>query len=591
MKIKTKLNLGIGLLFILIIVLASIGVRQINKLSNDSKNILEDNYLSLEYSRQMLNEISNLSTDSKAGDNFKVYLKKQQNNLTESGEKEETDSLSMNFNQLLSNPQNLNTQQQVQKNLNDIMKFNMNAIVKKNKIAEKTAHDATLWIAIAGTLCFLIAFSLFVNFPSSIANPIKELTEGITKIADKNYSERLHFESNTEFNELSIAFNLMAEKLEDYENSNLAKILSEKQRIEILINKMPEPIIGLDENKKILFVNEQAMNLLDLTMNIIGKPADNIALENDLMRSLIKEMEEYKDSAHQNKSTEPLKIFTNGKESFFDKEIVNIFSPSMSSDVLEKLIGHVIILKNITPFKELDVAKTNFIGTISHELKTPISSILMSTKLLEDHRIGSLNHEQKQLIINIEDDSNRLLRITGELLNIAQVETGKIEMKLSPSNPIEIVKYAVEATKSQAQDKNITLEIIANEPIPIIYANSEKTAWVLTNLILNAIHYSYENSKIIVSTSSKDGLFVIFSVQDFGKGIELKYHEKIFNRYFRVPGGEENGSGLGLAISKEFIEGQGGKIFVESEFGTGSKFSFVLKTFDVKTDKNNLHLF
>ena len=578
MKIKTKLTLGVGLLFVLIVVLATIGVQQINKLSNDSRKILEDNYLSLEYSRQMLNEIGNLSSDPKAVVNFKIYLKKQQNNLTESGEKEATENLSKHFYLLLSDPDDKNLQQQVQKNLNDIMKFNMNAIVQKSKIAEKTAHNATLWIAIAGTMCFLIAFSLLVNFPSSIANPIKELTDSIAKIADKNYSERLHFENNTEFNNLSEAFNLMAEKLEDYENSNLAKILFEKQRIETLINKMPEPIIGLDELKNILFINEQAISMLGLSNNeIIGKSAEKIAVENDLMRSLIKELTNpILSTLHQ--THEPLKIYTGDKESFFEKEIVSIFSPTINDEAMGKLIGHVIILKNITPFKELDVAKTNFIGTVSHELKTPISSILMGIKLLEDKRIGPVNEEQKQLIQNIEEDSNRLLKITGELLNMAQVETGKIELPLAPSNPKEIVKYAVEATKTQALEKKITFNLQIDELIPLINANAEKTAWVLTNLILNAIHYSYENSKIIVSVVSKDK-FVKFSVQDFGKGIDPKYQEKIFVRYFRIPGNEESGSGLGLAIGKEFIEAQGGQIQVESKIGVGSTFSFELKTF------------
>jgi len=577
MRIKTKLNLGIGLLFLLIVLLATIGTNQITSLSNDTQNILEENYLSMEYSRQMLFEIDNIATDTNAVSNFKKNLKKQQNNLTESGEKEATDRLGKHFNLLVSDPTNYKIQNLVRLDLDEIMKYNMNAIVQKSKIADKTAHKATMWIAITGTLCFLIAFSLLVNFPSSIANPIKELTEGIIKIADKNYSERLHFENSTEFSNLSEAFNLMAEKLEDYENSNLAKILFEKQRIEILINKMPEPIIGLDEFKNILFINEQALSMLGLSSSvIIGKSAEKIATENDLMRALIKELTNYNTPViHQFK--EPLKIYTDNKESFFEKEIVSIFSPSAGDETIGKLIGHVIILKNITPFKELDVAKTNFIGTVSHELKTPISSILMSIKLLEDERIGPINEEQKQLIQNIDEDSNRLLKITGELLNIAQVETGKIELTMAPSNPKDIVRYAVEATKTQALEKKVTFDLQIEEPMPLIYANTEKTAWVLTNLILNAIHYSYENSIIVISVRPLEGSFVKFSVQDFGKGIDLQYQEKIFTRYFRVPGSEESGSGLGLAIGKEFIEAQGGKIEVESTVGLGSTFSFDLK--------------
>jgi signal transduction histidine kinase len=152
---------------------------------------------------------------------------------------------------------------------------------------------------------------------------------------------------------------------------------------------------------------------------------------------------------------------------------------------------------------------------------------------------------------------------------------------MAPSNPKDIVRYAVEATKIQALERKIVFDLQIEEPMPLINANTEKTAWVLTNLILNAIHYSYENSKIIISAKSIDNAFVKFSVQDFGKGIDSQYQEKIFTRYFRVPGSNENGSGLGLAIGKEFIEAQGGKIYVESEVGIGSTFSFELKILEI----------
>ena len=124
-------------------------------------------------------------------------------------------------------------------------------------------------------------------------------------------------------------------------------------------------------------------------------------------------------------------------------------------------IGDVIILRNITVFKELDFAKTNFIATVSHELKTPISSIKMSLQLLEKTETGVLNEDQKQLIESIKDDSQRLLKITGELLKLSQLETGNIKLNIGKSNPYEIVKYATEAIKTQAEQKQVELVITA----------------------------------------------------------------------------------------------------------------------------------
>ena len=232
-----------------------------------------------------------------------------------------------------------------------------------------------------------------------------------------------------------------------------------------------------------------------------------------------------------------------------------------------------ILLQNITPFKELDAAKTNFIATVSHELKTPISSMLLSLQLLENEKTGAINDSQKQLIESIKDDSNRLLKITGELLNMTQVEAGKIQLNLQQSNPKTIIHYAVEANKMMAEENKIQLEIVCADDISSIHADTDKTVWVLTNLISNAIRYSNQNSKIIIKTEEdKTNSSVNISVQDFGKGIDTKYKDKIFDRYFQVPGSNKSGSGLGLAISKEFIEAQGGKISMKSEIGLGSTF-------------------
>lgn len=226
------------------------------------------------------------------------------------------------------------------------------------------------------------------------------------------------------------------------------------------------------------------------------------------------------------------------------------------------------------PIIKRDREKTNFIATVSHEIKTPIAAIKLSTKLLGDERIGTLNPEQKQLIQNIKEDTARVLKITSEVLNMAQMESGKIQLNIHPSDPKQIVDYALEAVHFQAEQKQIKLELNYDETPPVIDADVEKTAWVLVNLLSNAIRYSPENSKISIEIKTNPRT-VLFSVQDFGKGIDKKYQDKIFDRYFQVPG-SKSGTGLGLAISKQFIEAQEGEIWVDSAVGVGSKFNFTL---------------
>jgi PAS domain S-box-containing protein len=463
---------------------------------------------------------------------------------------------------------------QIRQDIFEIMKLNMTAIKQKSDIAKHTAETANMWIAITGTLCFLIAFNLLVNLPNNIADPIKELTASIKEIANKNYSERVHFMNHNEFGDLAKSFNTMAQKLEEYHDSNLYKLLFEKKRLETLINKMNDPIIGLDNQGVVLFVNDEALKIIGLkSEDVFGKTAATLALTNDLMKSLIvKNLES--DANFKGRKNLPMKIFADGKESYFEKENVNItIQPTGEDQTID--IGDVIILRNITPFKELDFAKTNFIATISHELKTPISTMKLSLNLLENEQTGTMNEEQKHLIESIKDDGERLLKITGELLELSQVETGNIKLNIEKSNPYEIVHYATEAVKIQAEQKQIELLVETRDNLPMVKADSEKTSWVLINFLTNAIRYSSEKSIIRVKLES-DNHQILFTVIDTGKGIDNRYLSKVFDKYFQIPGSHKTGTGLGLAISKEFIEAQGGIIGVESELGLGSTFYFKL---------------
>jgi len=558
MRLKTKLVIGLGFLFIVILVFGVLSIVSINRLKNNADQVLKNNYETLVYNNNMLEALNKLPADTGAWRVFEDNLRQQEANVTEQGEGQATAELRKGFDNYKLKPGDSLSHNTILKNIQIINELNQQAILQKNEMVKNAAETANTWLTLIFTVLALIAFTLVVNFPSVIGGPIQSLSEGISAIAGKDYKKRIHLKQKDEFGDLANAFNTMAEKLDEYEHSNLAKIKFEKSRIETIINKMNEAIIGFDEKRNILFMNAVAESLLNLKeKEVAGKYAADIALKNDLMRRLL-----------QNGDEDELKIYADNKESYFSKEKIVMKNEN-------QIIGEVIVLQNITPFHELDEAKTNFIATISHELKTPISSILMSAKLLDDERVGMINEEQKGLVQHIKEDSERLLKITGELLNLTQVESGKIQLAFQPVMPKEILRYAIDANKTQADQQKQTIEIRIGPSVEAVNADKEKTSWVLTNLIANAIRYSFEDSKIIVSIEQKDKT-VVFSVQDFGKGIDSNYKDKIFDRYFRVPGNKEEGTGLGLAICREFIEAQGGKIWVESDYGDGSKFSFWL---------------
>jgi NtrC-family two-component system sensor histidine kinase KinB len=567
MKIKNKLRLNVGLLFLLILILGSVGIGYIHALKRDTDKILVANYQTLEYCINMLSALDDTTKESITV--FEENLFKQEANITEPGEKEATINTRRLYTQIKASNDTL-LKNSLRNEIRDIMKMNMKALKSKSLHAQHTAKTATLWIALAASLCILIAFSLMINLPSNIANPISELTKSIRQIADRNYSQRVHFNDNSEFGDLARSFNTMAEKLEEYNDSNLARLLLEKKRIETLISNMRDPVIGIDEQNNITFINKEALKITGLQIDDVrNKTLQRLSTENDLIRKLTNERNQPKGSAN-----ETLKIFNDGKECHYEKTIVPI-SIMPTGETKEKNAGIVILLRNVTAYKELDAAKTNFLSTISHEFKTPISAIKMGVQLLYNEKTGTLNKEQHSLVEGIKDDAERLLRITGELLKMTQVESGNIQLSMLSGSPIEIVNYAVNATKIQADQKKLELTLDHPMNLPNVIADREKTAWVLTNLISNAIRYSTEGSEISISVKPVADK-INFEVRDFGKGIAPDYLTKIFDRYFRVPGTSTEGTGLGLSISKDFIEAQGGTIGVESTPGEGSRFYFQL---------------
>ncbi len=580
MTIKNKLRAGFGFLFVVLSFFAGVSSFYLARISSMANVILEDNYESLTFTREMRKVLDsqNMPLSELAVKEFERYLEKEKGNITEKGEDAAVKHLSESFEALKIKQINPEAERAVRNYLTAIDEMNMQAIVHKNELVRLKVNEAQLYIGILGTILFLLLISFSYNFPAFIADPINDLVEGIVEISKKNYRARLNFDTkNDEFSAVAKAFNQMASRLDRWEHSNTATILSEKSRIETIIRQMQDAIIGINEKGEIIFLNPVAENLFNLQeKKVVGQQVLKLSEKNDLLRNVLTNQ----------KPEIPLMIFSDNKQSYFLMEKHKIIIPSVlvtgkdeeGTFINEEVsVGEVFILRNITRFRELDEAKTNFIATISHELKTPISAIKLSLKLLNDTRIGELNSEQHELVGHIAEDSNRLLKITGELLDLSQVETGNIKLSFMEAEPKEIVDYAVDAVKFSAEQRKITIVSEIDQNLSKVNADQEKTAWVLVNFLSNAIRYSIENSKIIISAKSSNGS-VLFTVKDFGRGIESQYLNRLFERYFQVPtdGRNKSGSGLGLAISKDFIEAQSGEIFVESEFGSGSTFGFRL---------------
>lgn len=601
-NLKNKLFIGFGVLFFMIVLIWIFSAYFIYDLSNRSAAMLKENYQTVESAKfllQSVDEIKNQQVKYFFGDKglfndsifnynqhlFDEHLNAAKNNITEEGEQSIIEQLAtsyqqfkLTFEKLKTNPQTdsslffqeLIPQYTITRNqIVNLWDMNMDAISNKNILLKSTANKAFLILSLIGSICFVLSTFFFFRYPQNIARPIGELIRGITEVANRNYSKRLEFQSNDELGELANAFNIMADKLDEYEHSNLSEILFEKRRIDTIINNMKDAIVGLDDKSEIIFSNNYACRILGTDESaLIGKYASDVALNNEVFQKIIHDIlgEDNKDL----RDFKPLRIEKDKKVRYFTREVLDVNLKKTGEDQVKKA-GMVVILKNVTKFLEQDEAKTNFMATISHELKTPISSLRLNLKLLDDNRIGNLNSEQKEIVEALKSETQKMLTITTELLDLAQLETGNIQLNFQKANSSDIFEYIKDTSENHSKSKNITIDFILSQNLPPVFVDSEKTAWVLINLINNAIQYSDNEGRIVVSAFENNDS-VIYKVQDFGKGIEAQYLELIFQKFFRIPNTMEKGTGLGLAISKEFIVKQNGSIWAESTPGMGSAF-------------------
>lgn len=572
MNIRTKLFFGIGALFVFVTITAIVSIMVVRILRDETQNILTANYNSVQYSLAMLQNLEKNDTTSRQV--FSENLQKQENNITEKGEFELTNELRVSFNRMREGKSSENNFLLMKNNLFEIISMNMHAIENKSNKANKTAQSAVVWIVITSSCCFILTLTLLINIPPSIVKPIRLITDNIKSINENDYSHRIYYPVNNEYRDMIDSFNNMADTIEEYSSSTMGQLLMEKKRNESLISNFSDPIIGFDENGKVIFVNDRFKMIAGIFgTNVNEKSLNEIAERNDLIRSI---KNSGLDIRNENKEENSImKIYSDNKESHFEKDIVPI-KITRVGEKTEQDGGFVCILKNVTAYKELDSAKNHLIATVSHEFKTPIASIKMSLQLLENSKLGLLNEEQNKLISGIHEDVERLLKITSELLTMTQVESGNIQLSMHEADPLEIVRYAAKATNIMAEQNNVQIEINTKGDIPKVLVDSEKTAWVITNLLSNAVRYSHNSSIVEILIETEDDKVKI-SVIDKGKGIAQEYLDRIFERYFKIPGTSKQGTGLGLAISKEFVEAQGGEIIAESELGVGSVFTLYLR--------------
>jgi signal transduction histidine kinase/HAMP domain-containing protein len=613
-RLKSKILLGLVFLLSVILLLSLTGIISIYYLSQDSDAIIRDNYTSVEFSTNMLEAVDGIYSNQLLIINaltqspqlvsvledsllknkimFEKNLELQKNHIAEPGEEESVNKVIVSYQSfisLLTLPNKANTLYNIS-NINELklkynntasavkelFEINMKAIYKKNSVANKTADKVSTYMAIATVASILLTIMFIFYFPSYIVSPINELKKKIDEISIKKYDQRIEVQSNDELSELALAFNKMALKLKEYETQHIDELLLEKRRMETLLVNLQDATLLLDNNFRIHHVNNKFCELAEKNVTeLLEKKISELDSNNEIM-AYIHSIDLNKGKLLLTQKIRPVEMMVGDHTEYFQILLLEIHK-GIRSEINSEPSGYILLIQNVTKYEERDLAKTNLIATISHELKTPLSSINLSIKLLEDERIGNLNEEQRGITKALKLHSNRILNLVNEVLDYAQAETGHINTVIKTYDVNEIIEPGHAAVIMLLNEKQINFNYELPKKLPKVKCDLEKSVWVLVNLLTNAVHYSKLGSNIFIQVKPVND-FVLVYVKDEGPGISKDNQKKIFERYVKSESDSGKGTGLGLAIAKEFVEAQGGTIGVESTLGKGSKFYFSIPT-------------
>jgi two-component system, NtrC family, sensor histidine kinase KinB len=444
---------------------------------------------------------------------------------------------------------------------------NMTPVEGKIKDLSDSAAHVMIALAIVG---IAMAILLTAVVSRSILTPLGTLTRSLREVGEGNLDLVVTVKSRDELYQLAEAFNTMASRLREFRRTDRAKLLRTQRTTQLAVNSLPDAIAIVNPGGIIELSNETAQKLFSL------KPDESIKNLTE------KRITELYDQVSREVRPSQAKGYESAIEVYDQGGQLRFFLPRAIPilDADQHLLGVTLVMGDVTNLRRLDEMKSGLLSVVSHELKTPLTSIRMAAHLLLEERVGPLNTKQTELLMAARDDSDRLQKIIEDLLDMGRLESGRVKMDLRSEPSERLVSDAVAPMETAFHDRCIALEVDVPVETPPVLVDPARIDHVFSNLLTNALKFTARGGRVRIYAEPAER-FVKFVVEDTGVGIPAEHLGRIFERFYRVPSSSEPGAGLGLAIAKEIIEAHGGTISVQSMEGQWSKFSFTLQRADL----------
>jgi signal transduction histidine kinase len=465
----------------------------------------------------------------------------------------------------------LDTFKKIKKVSQDILLLNQKNMEDAARDARHTANDSLLYFGLGLGAAVVLAGVLAWYTSRAILRPLSAVTRSAEAIGAGNLDQVVPVLARDELGQLADAFNIMARHLRAYRRSSYDRLLRAQRTSQATIDSFPDPVLVIDPQGAVEMANPAAQRLLGVAPQ---KEGDIVLawgapepLRAPLQRALLHQEPYLPDGLGQ-----VVVLALGGKDHFFLPRVLPIADPYGNT------LGAAVLLLDVTRFRLLDQVKSDLVATVSHELKTPLTSIRLVVHLLLEETLGSLTPKQIELLLDARDNAERLLTIINNLLDLARLEEGRVRLQRVPEEPIALLRNAAEAIQPRADDKEVTVTVEAADDLPPVAVDGERMAHALGNLLNNALAHTERGGRITLGAARADGA-VVLSVADTGVGIPPEHLPHLFERFSRVPGrSQESGSGLGLAIVREIVAAHGGSITCESRPGEGTTFRITLPT-------------
>lgn len=413
----------------------------------------------------------------------------------------------------------------------------------------------------ATLVALVVAMVVGFLISGSITNPINDLNEKASLIAKGDFSQRVHLRSKDEIGNLGNTFNYLTKKLD----STLIEISSEKSKLDAVINNMADGLLSVDENGFVVLYNRALLELLGTSVDVVfGSNLKDIfkTLDIKLNFGMIKNC-----------------VFSNQNKHIIvtvSEDKILRLSPAYFSDNAKRQTGFILVFQDITDAQRLDNMRRDFVANVSHELKTPITTIKTYAETLSS---GLVTEEdmQKDFLLTIENEADRMTSIVRDLLQLSSFDFKKAKWNFEHLPVEELITESINHLKIYYSDKNQHINF-ENPDNPMVLVDKSKIKQVLVNILSNANKYTPEFGNVDILVHTVDN-FVNISIKDNGIGIPSEDIDHVFERFYRVDKGrsrQQGGTGLGLAISKDIVVEHGGILSAKSTLGEGSIFTISL---------------